>query len=136
MLTWYHLDINTDIRPMTEPNRPSLDPVFVHGRREAIVILAAFLVLLVWSVGCCYMLGYSEPSEMAGSVSMVLGIPSWVFWGVAVPWIAADLFTIWFCFWYMSDDDLGEVHEGADLSEQVEGDVNVRDRTLADGADG
>ena len=32
----------------------------------------------------------------------------WIFWGVAAPWIAANLFTFWFCAHYMVDDDLGE----------------------------
>jgi len=34
-------------------------------------------------------------------------MPSWVVWGIAVPWIVADIFTVWFCFFYMKDDDLG-----------------------------
>ena len=31
-------------------------------------------------------------------------MPRWVFWGVAVPWIGADLFTFGFCMFYMADE--------------------------------
>ena len=34
-------------------------------------------------------------------------MPDWVFWGIAVPWLVCVLFTTWFCFFYMADDDLG-----------------------------
>jgi fatty acid desaturase len=93
-------------RSTSSPRRDQLDPVLVHARREALVILAAFAVCLVWSVGWCYLAGYHEP---AGSgLSTVLGMPSWVFWGVLVPWLAADVFALWFCFFFVAADPLGE----------------------------
>ena len=82
-----------------------------HARREAVVILVAFAACLVWSVGCCYLLGYHDPAE--GELSTVLGIPSWVFWGVVVPWLAADVFGFWFCFCFAADDPLGESEDEA-----------------------
>ncbi|NQT17121.1 MAG: DUF997 family protein [Planctomycetes bacterium] len=86
--------------------RDRLDPVVRHARREAVVILVAFGVCLVWSVTSCYLAGYGAPGET--ELSTVLGMPSWVFWGVLVPWLAADVFGFWFCFFYMVDDPLGE----------------------------
>ena len=80
------------------------DPVFLHSRREAIVIFFVWLAGLVWAVPFCYFNGYVD----AENISTVWGIPSWLFWGIGVPWILADLFTVWFCFFYMADDDLGE----------------------------
>lgn len=82
------------------------DPVFIHARREAIVLLIAFAVFFTWSVGVSYFLGYGLTSEEAAR--SVLGIPHWVFWGVAAPWLAANVFTFWFCLFYMADDPLGE----------------------------
>ena len=80
-------------------------PTFLNTRREAIVIFACWVVALLWAVPTCYFLGYNKsPEELA----TVLGIPSWVFWGVGVPWLVADVFTIWFCTFRMTDDDLGE----------------------------
>ena len=88
------------------PKRNQLDPVYVHSRREAVVILAAFSCFLVWVLGVSWLLGYRE--QPFQPVSLILSLPAWVFWAVLVPWIAADLFILWFCFFYMEDDDLGE----------------------------
>jgi hypothetical protein len=35
-------------------------------------------------------------------------MPDWVFWSVVLPWGLCFLLSIWFCFWYMADDDLGQ----------------------------
>ena len=80
------------------------DPVFLHARREAIVIFCTWLVALIWAVPYCYMHGYNvaDPSQ----IKTVFGIPSWLFWGIAVPWIVANLFTTWFCFGFMKDAEL------------------------------
>jgi hypothetical protein len=67
--------------------------------------MAVWLVCLVWSVGSGYVLGYRRP---AGTMSFVLGVPDWVFWSVFLPWGLCLLFSGWFCFFYMADDDLGQ----------------------------
>lgn len=90
------------------------DSTFLNTRREAVVIFGCWLVALVWAVPCCYFLGYHKTPE---ELTTVLGIPSWVFWGIAVPWIVADVFTIWFCTFQMTDDDLGE---NADVPDSAE----------------
>lgn len=94
------------------------DPIFLHSRREAIVIFCVWLAGLVWAVPFCYFNGYVDPAA-AVNISTIWGIPSWLFWGIGVPWILADLFTVWFCFFYMADDDLGEIHEGVDIEEEI-----------------
>lgn len=81
------------------------DPTFLNTRREAKVIFAVWVVALLWAVPACWLLGYGKPP---GEITTVLGVPSWVFWGIAVPWLVADVFTIWFCSSVMVDDDLGE----------------------------
>ena len=101
-------------RPSADPGPDyrEADPVYLHARREAVVLLVAFVVCLVWSVGCSYWLGFSLP--MGDEVPKVWGMPRWVFWGVLIPWLAADVFTIWFCCWGMANDSLepesGEEH--------------------------
>jgi hypothetical protein len=94
-----------------------LDPLFRHARREAIMSLVVFAICFVWSIGVYLTMGLH--SGEIGEVDTVLGIPAWVFWGVAVPWLAADVFIVVFCFVLMTDDDLGEVQDGADLEEQI-----------------
>lgn len=89
------------------PNADALDPVYVHSRREGLVIFAVWATCLVWAVSYCYLNGFAghvDPDDLV----TVYGVPSWVFWGIAVPWLLADVFTAWFCFFYMKDDDLGE----------------------------
>ena len=77
-----------------------------HARREGLVILAAWALALAWSVGYSRLNGwYGRP---VGEIHLILGMPDWVFWGVAVPWAVCLAFTVWFCFRFMTDDDLGQ----------------------------
>jgi hypothetical protein len=97
----------------SEPAELEYDPVFLHARREAIVIFCTWVVALLWAVPYCYMYGYNvaDPSK----IKTVFGIPSWLFWGIAAPWIVANLFTTWFCFGFMKD---AELVDGSDADEQ------------------
>jgi hypothetical protein len=88
--------------------------VYVHGRREAFVILGVWATCLVWTVGTSYALGFGAPSS---AVKTVWGIPHWVFWGVLMPWIAATVFSVVFSFAVMADDDLGEDLPDTDADE-------------------
>ena len=88
---------------LAEPdNRMRFDPVYVHASREAIVLLVAFALFLVWTLSVCVWLGYRESDA---PVPLTWGMPSWVFWGVAIPWLAANIFTVSFAVW-MKDDPL------------------------------
>lgn len=83
------------------------DPVFVNSRREAVVIFFIWLAALLWCVPCCYQLGF-KPQD-AQSLKTIFGVPSWLFWGIALPWVVADVLTVWVAFFYMKDDDLDAV---------------------------
>ena len=84
--------------------RREWDPVFINSRREAIIIFTVWAICLCWAVPYCYVNGFGvvNPDEL----TMVFGVPSWVWWGIFLPWLLADVFTIWFCCFYMTDDDL------------------------------
>ena len=101
-----------------EPDRDEYDPVFVNSRREAIIIFFVWFVGLIWAVPFCYLNGYVDDFDPE-NFSTTLGVPTWLFWGILVPWLAADVFTTWFCFCYMKDDDLGEAKEGTDIEEEI-----------------
>ena len=101
-----------------ESSQVEYDPIFLNSRREAIIIFCLWLVGLIWAVPFCYLNGYLGNVDPE-NISTIWGIPSWLFWGIFIPWIVADIFTTWFCFCYMKDDDLGETHEGLDLKEEV-----------------
>ncbi|MCG8649797.1 MAG: YhdT family protein [Pirellulales bacterium] len=84
----------------------SLDPLFVSSKREAKWIVAAWLVNFGWVIGFSVARGYRVVE--ADALVMILGMPSWVFWGVFLPWIAVTLFTIWFTLTQMTDHPLEE----------------------------
>lgn len=120
-------------RSRSESSPVEYDPVFLHSRREAAIIFGVWIVALVWAVPYCYLNGYLDSGARVDPESLrtVWGIPSWVFWGIAVPWLAADVFTIWFCFCYMQDDDLGEEREDSrmeDRESRIEPDGSASDR--------
>ena len=48
---------------MKQPDTSSLDPTFVNARREAWLILCAWVVCLIWTVGYCAFAGYDVPPE-------------------------------------------------------------------------
>ena len=89
-------------------DRPEYDTVFLNSRREAVVIFSIWLAGLLWAVPFCYLTGYINNYDPQ-TFTTTLGIPTWLFWGIAVPWLVADIITTWFCFWYLKDDDLGEM---------------------------
>ncbi|HJT79534.1 MAG TPA: DUF997 family protein [Gemmataceae bacterium] len=76
-----------------------------HARRESLLIMALWALCLVWSVGSAYVLGYNRDPD---TVRLILGMPDWVFWSVVLPWALCLLFSVWFCFAFMADDDLGQ----------------------------
>ena len=88
-----------------------LDPVFVHARREALFILVLFALCFVWALGVYFVDGYYPNGEIPAQIPKVLGMPRWVFWGIFMPWLFVDAVTVWFVFFYMKDDDLGEAEE-------------------------
>jgi hypothetical protein len=87
------------------PARPGKEQQLLrHARREGLLIMAVWALALAWSVGVGYVLGYRRAADEIG---LVLGMPDWVFWSVVLPWGLVLLFSVWFCFFFMADDDLG-----------------------------
>lgn len=78
---------------------------YENARREALVVIAISLVMMLYILAYCYLRG-QLPAD--GKLVLVWGLPAWVWWGVVVPWGAANLVTLWFCLWFMADDDLGK----------------------------
>lgn len=106
------------------PGSYEYDPVFLHARREAFVIVGLFAIFCGWSLAVSFSSGYQSPGASGAQVDLVLGMPSWVFWGIFLPWVVVDVVAVWFCFFFMKNDDLGEAHEGEDLAEQLEGEAD------------
>ena len=70
------------------------------------MIVLIFTACLVWAIGWCAWDGYAAADEMASGVPTVFGMPRWVFWGIGVPWLVADVVTIWFCVRLYHADEL------------------------------
>jgi uncharacterized protein involved in cysteine biosynthesis len=78
-----------------------------HARREGLLIMIVWAIALLWSVVSANLWGYRENRDPA-TIELILGMPDWVFWSVALPWGLCVAFTSWFCFGFMADDDLGQ----------------------------
>lgn len=93
--------IPPDQDPELEP-----DPLFVNSLQESGWILLMWLCCFIWTLSFCLTYGYQENVDPK-TFSTVFGIPAWVAYGIALPWLIADIVTIWFCFFRMKDGDLG-----------------------------
>jgi hypothetical protein len=90
---------------------PREDPAVTSARREAVVVFAIWLAALAWTVPYCYLNGYDrQPADL----TLVLGMPDWVVWGILAPWGACWCLSLVFALWWMRDADLGTGDQGAD----------------------
>jgi len=80
------------------------DPVWKNSLREALEILVLGAVFLTWTIGYSYLYGYG----VGARTNLILGIPSWAFWGIAFPWGMATLVTIAFAIYRIADDRLAD----------------------------
>ena len=93
--------------PATVPE-PDDATIYRHARQEARLVMLVWLAALIYTLVFCTYAGYEDGTA---PLRLIGGIPSWVYWGVVVPWIAAIAFTTWFCFRFMADDYLGADEE-------------------------
>jgi hypothetical protein len=99
-----------DAQQPTDPRRRLLR----NARREAILVLSTWALALIWVVGYSYARGYLEegraPQAAHGQdgppLEIVLGMPSWVFYGIFLPWLIATAFTVFFGLRILKDDVL------------------------------
>jgi hypothetical protein len=82
----------------------SMDPVFVNSKRETFWILVTWAAFAMWVVGISAWLGYGAAQDTPTEI--ILGFPKWVFWGIAVPWLGANIVIIGFASKFMKDDAL------------------------------
>ncbi len=118
----------------------SEDPVLKHSRREAYFIILLWLACLLYSVSYCYLYGYvsheSLPNAIGPSIVSLfgdaarldrdpdtigtplgLGIPDWVLFGVALPWIISLLLSFYYCCFFFAEDDLTPSEDNSSPSE-------------------
>ena len=134
---------------MTDPQSPKAaaleeDPIYRHSVREARFILGLWTCCFFYTVIYCYLNGYITHEAMPEDASagpsignlvgplekfnrdpatvtypLGLGIPDWVFYGVALPWVVCIVLSFWFCLAIFVEDDLTEDAQATD--DEVEG---------------
>jgi hypothetical protein len=97
-----------------EQNRESeLDPLVRASFLEACLVTAIWFAAGVWSIAVCATMGYSRP---ASELTLILGFPDWVFWGIVVPWLTCTAVSCVFGWRLAGDGDLGvELQSDDDL---------------------
>ena len=101
--------MSTDDCPESERENPS-SPVS-QSLREAKWIVLIWFISSVWTITYCWLYGYQSvgPEDL----STVFGMPSWVFWGVAAPWLTTMVVSVFFALWGIHDESVEHelVHE-------------------------
>lgn len=72
---------------------------FLRARREFFHILIAWVVCFVWTIGYCALFAYGNESPR-----LIWGLPSWVMFGIAIPWTIATAFSVWYALVRIEDD--------------------------------
>jgi hypothetical protein len=79
---------------MPDPSRET----FKRTRKEAIVAIIIWVLAGFWTVPVSYWLGTRSPA------STIAGIPTWVIWGVFVPWLVFFIIHSWYSLFYIQDE--------------------------------
>ncbi|MDA7504203.1 hypothetical protein OAF42_00415 [Planctomicrobium sp.] len=98
-------------------NQSTADPVYVHSKNEAYLILIVWALSFAWTVPYCYSNGFQTTNEN-WELSLTMGMPSWIFWGVGLPWFVAGILSILICLFFIKDDDLGQAKDELPLNEE------------------
>lgn len=115
---------------MTRDDQTPSDPVFRSSLRELRSILVIWTVFLIWVVGYCGLFGYepTDPTEET-ALKTILGMPSWVFGGIFIPWIVATIVICWFALTQIEDHPLQDPvadDESSDRGGRTETDSSVQ----------
>lgn len=73
---------------------------YQRSRREAIIAGAIWLFFAVWTITVSYLLGYTSSEQ-----TTTLGLPTWIVWGVLVPWVSAVVVNSVFAFFVLANDE-------------------------------
>ena len=71
------------------------------SRRETIVILVIWSVVCIWVMLSSHFLGYVDDTS---DVKILFGMPSWVTWSIALPWLVSSTISLWFALGFMKDE--------------------------------
>ncbi|MBT7982913.1 MAG: DUF997 family protein [Akkermansiaceae bacterium] len=75
---------------------------FKQAKSELGIFLTGWLFFAAWVITYSYFNAYKDQNE---EPSITFGMPSWVFWGIAVPWICATAFTVYLSLFVIKDQE-------------------------------
>jgi len=75
-----------------------MDSEFRQARREALHIVILSGICMLWTIGYCGIFAYDTVA-----VTLLGGIPQWVIFGVALPWLSATVYSLWFALVHMKE---------------------------------
>ena len=81
---------------------------FKQTKRELIIFLTGWLFFAAWVIIYSYFNAYKDQNA---EPSITLGMPSWVFWGIALPWICATVFTVYISLFVIKDQEFSNEEE-------------------------
>lgn len=88
-------------------------PILQSARREALIVAILWATAGVWAVGFCTWQGYGATPD---KLHFTLGFPTWIFWGIVVPWVTCAAVSLFIANVLMTDAELGaEPGEEEDL---------------------
>jgi hypothetical protein len=70
---------------------------YLRAKREAAVAMIAWLCAIVWTIGVSFWMGRETPAVM------LMELPRWIVFGVALPWTACFVFTCWYSLIYLRE---------------------------------
>ena len=73
---------------------------FKQAKRELFFFLAGWFFFAAWVLIYSYFNAYKDQGQ---EPSITLGMPSWEFWGIAIPWICATAVTIYISLFVIKD---------------------------------
>jgi hypothetical protein len=75
---------------------------FIQAKRELSIFLIGWLFFAAWVLIYSYFNAYKDHTD---EPSITFGMPSWVFWGITVPWICATAFTVYISLFVIKDQE-------------------------------
>jgi hypothetical protein len=90
------------------------DPLLRNARFEAFLVLATWITAAVYSVTYCRLYGYLPENQ---ELKFTFGFPSWIFFGVVIPWLSCALVSLVISLFVMKGDSLGAESDDSLLSE-------------------
>ncbi|QDV68123.1 hypothetical protein Poly24_18310 [Rosistilla carotiformis] len=101
--TAIEVNVNSSERSTDLQDSPvQYDTSYLNSLRELKFVGCIGLTALAWTLIYSGWKGYSGDSE---TVAVTLGMPSWIFWGITIPWCATSLATLFFALFVLREDD-------------------------------